>query len=177
MIGSSTGNLGISMRNNLKTADCCVSTGNFIFKAHSVILQTASPIFECFLEDSVENPPEIVIDDNFDEIIVDLGLSLCYEIDIFDQLDVLTALKLLQFAKTYNLKQFNRVEKFLVENLTPNNVCQVANAALEMNAEFLLEKCVDFLIPHYRHLGALNDFVNLDSEIVKKIVQLCVFKV
>uniref|UniRef100_A0AC35G1Y1 BTB domain-containing protein n=1 Tax=Panagrolaimus sp. PS1159 TaxID=55785 RepID=A0AC35G1Y1_9BILA len=149
-------------------------------KAHKFILRERSPyfaaMFDSGMKEAIQNKVKI---EGFLFDIVDEAIKICYDCEIKDciieffSMDEL--LLLLKFSDVYDITHVKtHAESYLADEITQDNVCRLANAAIEFHAEKLQLSCINSLIKYIKNSTAVADFDSLDdafkAEIATKAV-------
>uniref|UniRef100_A0AC34FET2 BTB domain-containing protein n=1 Tax=Panagrolaimus sp. ES5 TaxID=591445 RepID=A0AC34FET2_9BILA len=127
--------------------DFIIQVDNKEIKAHKYVLRALSPVFAAMfdsgMKEAQENKAKI---EGFSFDVVYVAVKFCYDIKWFyyfnDEL-----LSLLKFSDIYDIAHLKAyIEQNLVKSFSPNNVCSIANAAVETNANKLRSYCLNYLI-------------------------------
>uniref|UniRef100_A0A914QE55 BTB domain-containing protein n=1 Tax=Panagrolaimus davidi TaxID=227884 RepID=A0A914QE55_9BILA len=114
-------------------------------KVHKCVLAVQSPVFATMfksaMRETVEN--EVVISD-FTFKIVEKAIKLCYKQLHVSDVTYDESILLLKFADKYDIA--SNLEKYLGDQITVENVCEISKCAGETNALKLQNKCMDFLV-------------------------------
>uniref|UniRef100_A0A914QSM7 BTB domain-containing protein n=1 Tax=Panagrolaimus davidi TaxID=227884 RepID=A0A914QSM7_9BILA len=148
---------------------------SYIVKAHKFIFRERSPKFAAMFDsgkkEAIQNKVKI---EGFSADIVDEAIKICYDCEIKDcvieffSMDEL--LLLLKFSDVYDIAHVKTyAESYLADEITQNNVCRLANAAIEYRAEKLQLSCINSLIKYLKNATAVADFDSLDDAFKAKI--------
>uniref|UniRef100_A0A914PPE7 BTB domain-containing protein n=1 Tax=Panagrolaimus davidi TaxID=227884 RepID=A0A914PPE7_9BILA len=153
--------------------DFTISVENKEIKVHKVILKNCSNVFQAMfnskMKESIENKVEI-IDFSFD--VVEIGIKMIYNCSFETTLSLEDLMKLLQFFDKYNIQSLkDKVEPFLIAQISAANVCHLTNYSILTNSFKLKNKCIEFLMDSFASKIPLNDIEILDKDIFVKIHQ------
>uniref|UniRef100_A0A914QQH1 BTB domain-containing protein n=1 Tax=Panagrolaimus davidi TaxID=227884 RepID=A0A914QQH1_9BILA len=138
-------------------------------KAHKFILRERSPKFAAMFDsgkkEAIQNKVKI---EGFPLVIVDAAIQICYDCEIKDCginyfFSIDEFLLLLKFSDVYDIAHVKTyAESHLADRITQNNVCRLANAAVEFHAEKLQLCCINSLTKYLKNSTAVADFDSLD---------------
>uniref|UniRef100_A0AC34FTU6 BTB domain-containing protein n=1 Tax=Panagrolaimus sp. ES5 TaxID=591445 RepID=A0AC34FTU6_9BILA len=143
-------------------------------KVHKFILAARSPVFDTMIKtdmkEKVEGKVKII---DFDADVVQAAVAFCYDQDISKFMDDLTnTCALFQFADKYDITDLkDKLEFHLVNELTPENVCEITNAALITNSPKLQDFCLRSLLIFMRQAIPVDDISSLNADFAKELFQ------
>uniref|UniRef100_A0AC34FZE7 BTB domain-containing protein n=1 Tax=Panagrolaimus sp. ES5 TaxID=591445 RepID=A0AC34FZE7_9BILA len=143
-------------------------------KVHKLILAARSPVFNAMIntdmKEKAESKVKII---HFDAAVVKAAVAFCYDQDISEFMDDLTnTCSLFQFANKYDIADLKDIlERHLVTELTPENVCEITNAALITNSPKLQDFCLRSLLIFMRQAIPVNDISSLDKNFAKELLE------
>lgn len=161
-------------RDDLLT-DFTIRVGGREIKAHRAILAARSPVFQAMLMHELTNETKSGVLE-----ICDLDYEVVYELIYYIYCgrcqkeigDIAT--DLLIAADKYRLVELkNHCEKFLVENLANENVCQLLILGDLYNAERLQERAVQFILQRPKYITSTpgwDDILKQHPHLVTRIV-------
>jgi hypothetical protein len=145
-------------------------------KAHKFILRERSPYFAAMFDsgkkEATQNKVEI---EDFSFDVVDAAIKICYDCEIKDYgikylFSMDEFLLLLKFSDVYDIAHVKTyAESYLADEITQNNVCRLANAAVEFHAEKLQLSCINSLIKYLKNSTAVAYFDSLDDAFKSEI--------
>uniref|UniRef100_A0A914QSJ4 BTB domain-containing protein n=1 Tax=Panagrolaimus davidi TaxID=227884 RepID=A0A914QSJ4_9BILA len=182
---STTGKIRISARHffRMKTPKKLISTNcsnlwnrddkKFAFvvdgkeiKVHRVVVETKSPKWKEMIQSRLKESEDgkIAIDD-FDFETVETALKFCYDIVEKHLWSVQSAIEVFKFADRYKIRDLKiSVETFLLSQLSPMNVCALANLSILTNSFKLRRKCFDYLFERIQKKIFVADLETLDKD-------------
>uniref|UniRef100_A0AC35FWK7 BTB domain-containing protein n=1 Tax=Panagrolaimus sp. PS1159 TaxID=55785 RepID=A0AC35FWK7_9BILA len=152
-------------------------------KVHKCVLAVQSPVFarmfKSGMRETIEN--EVVIPD-FTFEIVEKAIKLCYKQLHVSDCSVEESLLLLKFADKYDIAVLqSNLEKYLGDQITVENFCEISNGAIDGNALKLQNKCMDFLVLLFAKKEVVPNLELLYKDFligaVKNFVQILHFRI
>uniref|UniRef100_A0A914P032 BTB domain-containing protein n=1 Tax=Panagrolaimus davidi TaxID=227884 RepID=A0A914P032_9BILA len=173
------GEVGNALWEDFDTKDFTIDVEKKETKVHRLILKNCSNVFRAMfnsnMKETIENKVEIK-DFSFD--VVETGIKMIYNCNFETSLSIEGLMKLLQFFDKYNIPSLkDKVEPFLISQISAANVCRLTNASILSNSLNLKKKCMEFLMTAMASKTALNDIEILDKEILVKIVQNSLYSI
>uniref|UniRef100_A0AC34FKP5 BTB domain-containing protein n=1 Tax=Panagrolaimus sp. ES5 TaxID=591445 RepID=A0AC34FKP5_9BILA len=135
-------------------------------KAHKFILRQFSPFFEAMFNSGMKEARESKVKfEEFSFDVVEMAIKFCYDIKHGSLgCSVDTRLSLLKFSDVYDIADLKiYVQQKLAKQLSSDNLCKIANAAIEFNADKLRLCCMLYLIKCLKNTVAISDFDSLDA--------------
>uniref|UniRef100_A0AC35GW78 BTB domain-containing protein n=1 Tax=Panagrolaimus sp. PS1159 TaxID=55785 RepID=A0AC35GW78_9BILA len=107
---------------------------------------------------------------------VKIAIEFMYEQNVKEQITEENAHELIGFAIKYDIKSlYDMVEKILIEKISIENVCKLANLSVTFNAWELREFCVSFLMNYVGKNTVIKDVQKMDAEIAHEIGRRAIF--
>uniref|UniRef100_A0AC34PZI8 BTB domain-containing protein n=1 Tax=Panagrolaimus sp. JU765 TaxID=591449 RepID=A0AC34PZI8_9BILA len=159
-----------------KTADIAFCVNGKTILADKFVLYHRSPVFKTMFDGPLapksENGEKPVIK------IDDIGISaedfktfLLYLYSDKVQITGENAFTLMNLGKMYDVKTLAPlVTKFLIENLTSDNVVTVANSASVFGDTLILRSSVDFIVRHSSVLKSEKKFCQLNEQVLSMVL-------
>uniref|UniRef100_A0A914Y639 BTB domain-containing protein n=1 Tax=Panagrolaimus superbus TaxID=310955 RepID=A0A914Y639_9BILA len=140
-------------------------------KAHKLILRERSPVFAAMFDSGMKEAQESKVKiEGFSYDTVQMAINSCYDMEKlwYSTNDLLLLLK---FSDVYDIAHFkNSVQQRLVMKLAPDNVCSIAHASVETNADKLRLCCMNYLLKCLKDSTAVSDLDFLDTEFKLELV-------
>ena len=135
-------------------------------KACKTILAARSQVFSIILSGQ-ENLREIEINDiDYEIMMIVLRFIYCEKID---DLDLDKTILVLQAAKYVLPELVKKCEEIIMNQVTSENVIELAASSVEYDLRFLKEFIVDFIVKNNEKFTK-NDFLKLNSDILADII-------
>uniref|UniRef100_A0A914QB87 BTB domain-containing protein n=1 Tax=Panagrolaimus davidi TaxID=227884 RepID=A0A914QB87_9BILA len=135
-------------------------------KVHKVVVETKSPAWKEMIQSRLKKSEDgkIAIDD-FDFQTVETALKFCYDIEEKHLWSVQSAIEVFKFADRYEINDLKiSVETFLSSQLSPINVCALANLSILTNSFKLRRKCFEYLFECIQKKIFVADLETLDKD-------------
>uniref|UniRef100_A0AC34G810 BTB domain-containing protein n=1 Tax=Panagrolaimus sp. ES5 TaxID=591445 RepID=A0AC34G810_9BILA len=121
------------------------------------------------MQESKEN--KVIITD-FDFTTVESAVKFCYGFEESNLWSIENAVNLLQFSDKYDMKDLKTsVENFLSSQISPMNVCKLANAAILSNSIKLREKCFEYMLECNQEKVFVSNLEILDKDFALELMK------
>jgi len=162
-----------SMFNNLMGSDLKLKSkdSDHIIYAHKVILCSRCEVFKAMLLGGMKecNQDEVVISDIKYPVLCKL-VEFLYTDNI--DLDGDTVLELFQAADKYALPRLKHLcERFMLDNISLENVCTMLEAADQLHATLLRGECIRWILKSFGLVLESEHFLNLPRRLMREIFQ------
>uniref|UniRef100_A0A914QMS7 BTB domain-containing protein n=1 Tax=Panagrolaimus davidi TaxID=227884 RepID=A0A914QMS7_9BILA len=139
-------------------------------KVHKIILASSSTFFEKLINENGENMIKINL---YDLKTVKNAIKFYYDQDISQFLKRLkNAIELFKFSSEYEMEELKQqLELHFVKILSPENVCQISNAAVSTNSQKLRDLCSRTLLIFLKESLPFDNFKILDKDFAFEIIK------
>uniref|UniRef100_A0A914QVY4 BTB domain-containing protein n=1 Tax=Panagrolaimus davidi TaxID=227884 RepID=A0A914QVY4_9BILA len=162
-----------------------ITVENKELKIHKWILCANSSVFESQLKVDVKKTfkkkgnittKKTINISDFCYETVKIAIEFMYERNVKEQITEENAHEIIGFAKKYDIKSLHdMIQKILIEKISIENVCKLANLSVTSDAWELREFCVSFLMNYVGKNTVIKDVQKMDAEIADEIGRRAIF--